>query len=682
MFLKWKFLAVLFSFPFSGPMVAKDIHSSDAADSAAVHMMQEVVVTSSRHASLRTLTPDAIDVLTAASIREDQMRSTPEALAGMPGVFVQKTNHGGGSPFMRGLSGNQVLLLIDGIRLSNATVRYGPNQYMNTIDMFGLDKIEALRGGGSVQYGSDAMGGSIQAFSRNAVLMEQPVWGGTLIGRMATHGMENTVHADARYGSASAAFDGGITARKFGDIVGGDTTGLQSPNGYAELDFDMHAKLLVAPASVLTVSYQRVAQSDVPVYHKVALENYAVNKMDPQERSLAYFRWDQQVNAGVLRSAAMTASLQQAEEGRISRKNGSAIERAENDKVRTLGLSIDAFTTDGGVWSASSGIEAYADRVTSSRRDADLSSGGSVSKRGLYPDGSTMTSLAAFTLHTIDLPKWTITAGARYNAFRMQVKDDIVGATTLSPSALVWNAGIMRKLGDASTLFLSAATGFRAPNIDDLGTLGIVDFRYELPNAALMPEHSLQLQAGYKYRGPTLTGEVYVYRSELYDLIVRSRLGNDVREGYPVYVKENVDRAHVQGVETGWEYAITPSWSIAGSMTHTYGQNTTKNEPMRRIPPVFGRIGIGYSHDDFRCELEWQSAAAQHRLAKGDVEDNRIPAGGTPGWSVFSLTTGYTLGSVRLDLMMQNMLDEDYRLHGSGVNGYGRSAVATVTVAV
>lgn len=74
------------------------------------------------------------------------------------GVFVQKTTHGAGSPFVRGLTGNQTLLLIDDIRLNNSTFRYGPNQYLNTIDAFTLGRAEVLLGSGSVQYGSDALG--------------------------------------------------------------------------------------------------------------------------------------------------------------------------------------------------------------------------------------------------------------------------------------------------------------------------------------------------------------------------------------------------------------------------------------------------------------------------------------------------------------------------------------------
>ena len=66
--------------------------------------------------------------------RAHQFRTTPESLVGTTGVFIQKTNHGGGSPFIRGLTGNQTLILIDGIRVNNSTFRYGPNQYFNTID--------------------------------------------------------------------------------------------------------------------------------------------------------------------------------------------------------------------------------------------------------------------------------------------------------------------------------------------------------------------------------------------------------------------------------------------------------------------------------------------------------------------------------------------------------------------
>jgi outer membrane receptor protein involved in Fe transport len=671
------FYSVLFLF-ISFHLAAQYNDSTDMQDSIYPRALQEVVITANRYGSFRMNTAEAIETLKSKTIEQYQLRTTSEALTNLPGVFVQKTNHGGGSPFVRGLTGNQTLLLIDGIRLSNATVRYGPNQYFSTIDIFGLENIEVLRGSGSVQYGSDAIGGTIQAFSRNINLTEKPVWGSTLLTRIATRGMEQTMHSDVNFSNKKAAFRGGLTWRNFGDLVGGDTTGRQSPNGYNELDVDFKGKILLSPTSMLTLALQNVHQSDVPVYHKVALENYAINKMDPQNRRLAYIRLNHQLHDGIWKSVTITASVQQTEEGRVSRKNESAILRTENDKVHSFSFSTDAVASKGNCWTANSGLEVYNDRVKSVRTDTDLSANEPVAKRGLYPDGATMTSIAAFTMHTFDLSDWILTSGARFNSFIIQVEDKAIGKTRLTPSAIVGNVAVLRKLTSSSNVFVSANTGFRAPNIDDLGTLGIVDFRYETPNFDLKPEHSWQVQLGYKFQGSKLRGEIYVYRNALYNLIVRNRLQGDSIEGYPVYQKENIERAYIQGIESNWDYKLTRSWLFSGNITYTYGQNITKNEPVRRIPPVFGRLAIEYNSKNWWCSLEWLAAGKQDRLAKGDREDNRIPNGGTPEWDIFTISTGYTLRHIKFDMRLQNLLNKDYRYHGSGVNGYGRSAVLTI----
>jgi len=119
-------------------MIAQEIDSYLVQDSLPSRTLAEVVVTANRHESLQIKTPEAIRLINDKSIQHFQLRTAPEALLLTPGVFIQKTNHGGGSPFIRGLTGNQTLLLIDVIRLSNATFRYGPNQYFNTIDVLFL----------------------------------------------------------------------------------------------------------------------------------------------------------------------------------------------------------------------------------------------------------------------------------------------------------------------------------------------------------------------------------------------------------------------------------------------------------------------------------------------------------------------------------------------------------------
>ena len=348
--------------------------------------------------------------------------------------------------------------------------------------------------------------------------------------------------------------------------------------------------------------------------------------------------------------------------------------------MHSFAFSAEAFASDRNGWSANTGLEIYNDVVTSSRSDRDLSTDETISKRGLYPDAATMTSIAAFSMHTFDLQNWNISAGARFNTFITKVEDEVTGMTKLTPSALVGNLAILRKLKKPSNLFISVTTGFRAPNIDDLGTLGIVDFRYETPNFDLKPEHSFQYQIGYKYRAGKLHGEIYIYHNELYNLIVRNKIAGDTIEGYPVYQKENIEHAYIQGVETAWDLELYKSWKVIGSLTYTYGQNITKNEPVRRIPPLFGRLAVEYKLKGWWFNLEWQAAGKQGRLAAGDKDDNRIPFGGTPGWNIFNFNTCYEMRFIKVNLSLLNLFNQDYRFHGSGVNGYGRSAFLSVIV--
>jgi outer membrane receptor protein involved in Fe transport len=637
--------------------------------------LDEVIITSQRTAQKDINIPYSTVSVSSAWLADYRPRTTPEALSGMNGVFVQKTNHGGGSPFLRGLTGNQTLILVDGIRLNNSTFRYGPNQYLNTIDALNISKMEIAKGTGSVQYGSDAIGGVLQVFTREpAFSTGMPSWSGRVLGKYMTGNMEKTVRGEAAYSGQKFSAAVGATYRNFGDLIGGDTSGKQSPSGYKEFAFDTKLKFLLRPNTVLTVANQFLQQQHVPVYHKVVLENFGLNEFHPQSRMLNYARLNISTNSSLLNKIEIIGSWQKSMEGRNSRKNGTFSLRKESDEVNTLGFTTDVSSVFTKSWTANSGVEIYADKVNSKTELVNTQSGSASLLRGLYPNNAANGNYSLYSLHHFTFDNWIVEAGARYNIFSIRISDTTLGKVKINPSSFVYNASLLYKLTQYQSVYLSFNTGFRAPNVDDMGTLGIVDFRYEIPTGNLAPERSRNIELGYKLRSNKWAASISGYYMHLSNLITRVKLNNEMISGYPVYRKENLESGYIKGFETAIDYQPVAGWYFNGNVSYTMGQALTKNEPLRRIPPLNGRLLSRYSYKKWSATGELLFASKQSRLAQGDKDDNRIPKGGTPGWKVLNFYTSYEMAAVRLNLGAQNILNVDYRTHGSGINGVGRSA--------
>jgi outer membrane receptor for ferrienterochelin and colicin len=122
----------------------------------------EAVAVARRDPEDRFRSARSVSSVSGRHLTEHAPRTVPEAFHDTTGVFVQQTNHGGGSPIVRGMIGPQNLILVDGVRLNNSVYRTGPIQYLNLVDPLSLERMEVMRGPGSVLYGSDAMGGVIQ----------------------------------------------------------------------------------------------------------------------------------------------------------------------------------------------------------------------------------------------------------------------------------------------------------------------------------------------------------------------------------------------------------------------------------------------------------------------------------------------------------------------------------------
>lgn len=641
--------------------------------------MTEVMVTATRQATAMQQLPYAAVVQGRKAIERNLSRTVPESLTGVPGIFIQKTNHGGGSPFVRGLTGNQSLILVDGIRLNNSIFRYGPNQYMTLVDPFLVEKIDVIKGTGSVQYGTDAMTGVINLHTTTLRFRDKPRWSEKLSTRLTETAMERSLRPELKYEGKRFAFVLGGSGKEFGDLKGGDRTGFQRPSGYGEKSVDLKMMGDLGHGWTATVAYQWLSQNNLPVYHKYVLENFAINSSDPISRGFGYLKLNKDFNGPLFKSIAFTASNQSINETRFSQKLSSQVLRTEQDKVNTLSAGIDVLAQFAPYWTVNTGIEFYADKVASSRSDKNQLSGALVNLRGLYPDGAAYANFALYALHHLQFGKLNLEAGLRYNHYTASMTDITLGKITLNPSALVFQGGASYQLLEGLHLYANISEGFRAPNVDDLGTLGIVDFRYETPAFDLRPERALNTEAGLKYSAKKVMASAAIFRTNLYNLITRIKTGESI-SGYDVYRKINVDKGFIRGWEMQLQYRPIHQIILSAAATHLYGQSVTKNQPLRRIPPLNARLTAEYTTGLRFVGLTYDYASPQRRLESGDKSDNRIPAGGTPGYNVLNAYAGANfVEHITFRLHLTNIFNRDYRTHGSGINGMGRAISMVLT---
>jgi hemoglobin/transferrin/lactoferrin receptor protein len=116
-----------------------------------------------------------------------------------------------------------------------------------------------------------------------------------------------------------------------------------------------------------------------------------------------------------------------------------------------------------------------------------------------------------------------------------------------------------------------------------------------------------------------------------------------------------------------------------GNLTYTYGQNESRNEPVGGIPPFFGLTGLQWKHMALDVDGFFRFASDQNRLSAADKADSRIPPGGSPAWYTFNLRGGYLVfKGIHFHAGIENIMDSNYREHGSGINAPGRNFIAAL----
>ena len=748
------------------------------------------------------------------------------ALEQEPGVLVQQSTSAQASPFLRGLTGYQVLNLIDGIRFNNSTFRSGPNQYLAYVEPTQAQRVEVLLGPTGVQYGSDSLGGTIN------VATPQPRFAGG--DRWETHGdfMMSGATADLS-GNASGRVSVskgivstllGASGRRHNDLRAGQ--GQDSRNVYRRLfgmpleqvrelsgdrlqdtgfsQYGADAKLAVRlrPDQILTLNYLRGEQVGVRGY-KDLLGGLGrlQSKFEPQVLNWFFARYEK-LGTGLFDSLSGTMSVNSQKDG-SGRQNLLYTDPITRDftQVNTYGYSAQATTHWSSRLLASFGGDIYDENIRSERDVTNPVTGAITRPRPLYPDNSRYQTLGLFGQANFDITRTLrATAGARITGVRFAAKED---RSLAVPESSQWfrdvtfHSSLRYQIRNAFGIHALVSRGFRAPNLNDLGAVGLNDLGYEIPAAEavtagallstdagesavskgsrltpLAPESLMNFEFGVRLTPGRLYARAQFFDAELHDPITRRTLLFPVSSapaqlaGLSVAVLPQTAAQKVQGVVAvatsidpravkafvndgrsryyGFEslarYAISPRLSVEGNYSYLLGRDLYPNRNIRRLPPQMSAATLRYTMPGRRpwFEVSLAGAGAQRRLSGGDRDDERIgasyrradiaaffrgsrvaplldpatsvfrPTGetlaqiqnrvlpigavingvnvvddnsrvplylSTAGWVTAGIRAGVPL-SERLQLIaaLENLLDRNYRFHGSGVDAPGISA--------
>jgi hemoglobin/transferrin/lactoferrin receptor protein len=597
-------------------------------------------------------------------------------------------------------------MLIDGVRLNNSVFRSGPNQYWNTVDGFSLDRIEVQKGPGAVLYGSDGIGGVVNTISTLASL-KNAGWSGQLLHRYASAENSNTSRAQAGYGDDALRVRAGVTYKNYGDLEGGSTVGLQPKNGYDERDANMRVEYDLNDHSTLIFAHQYVSIDDAWRAHRtiygVSWEGTTVGtdrqlSLD-QKRNLTYLQLHQQ-GVGVFGDSLQASlSFQRQEEDQFRIPSTLRTEVQGFDvNTRGVGLQITKQTRLG-LWVY--GFDYYRDDIKSYRIEYNVN--GSVRLvhvQGPVADDASYDLAGAFLQDRIDItPRLNVTLGARYtyaaakannvesptNGSRISLRDhwaNVVGSARFGFAPLVDGPWL---------LFAGASQGFRAPNISDLTRFDIArSGQLETPQLGLDPEKYNAFELGAKVQQPRWSAQLAYFYTQIRGQIVGLPTGVRIGTNNEVH-KFNGGDGNVHGVEAQITAQLTPQWGVHANAFWLTGE--LQQYPVSASVPVTDNLDM-MMPATFNAGLQWQApggrwsaeavmivADRQDKLSAGDkLDTQRIPPGGTPGYTVFNLRGRWqATPSLSLSLGVDNLTDRDFRVHGSGVNEPGRNVIATLS---
>ena len=742
------------------------VHAQQSRDSSAQKELIEIVVSGNKFAEKKKNIVQKIDILSSSYIKKANAQNMGDLLMSTGNVFVQKSQQGGSSPVIRGFEASRVLFVVDGVRMNNLIYRSGHLQNIITVDQNILESVELLQGPSSTLFGSDALGGAVHMISKQPVLSkenEKTKISANFFSRYSSANTENTIHSDVSIGWKKFGLLTSITRSDFGDskigkrdmkgfegfgtrpfyiqpfngitgdtIVKNNNDRIQKFSGYQQTDFTQKIlyKSNAKTSHGLNIQYSN--SSDVPRYDRLqdtraGVLRFASWYYGPQKRSLFAYNFSANNRIGFFNEYKATLSYQSIEESRITREY-KRYDRFDKriEQVGVVGLTIDArkkLKQD----EITAGIDLQLNDLHSTASRTNLLTNAIAPLDSRYPDGKNrMNNFAVYTqhIHKFKGQKWILNEGLRIQYIAL--KSTIINNSFFSlpvtnivqkNTAITGNIGMVYMPSTSTRIKFGYASGFRAPNIDDLAKIfesSTAARQVVIPNANLKPEFTHGFDAELvKALGKAVEFEVGAFYTDFTNAIIKApfRLNGQDSINYngvqsQVLASQNINQAYILGGNVRLSVKAGKNWKFNSTFNFTKGrfktdatkaslvyqlqsngnyalvQSKVSTKPLDHIPPSFGKMSVGYDNQKLYAELTmlfngWKKLDQYN----ADGEDNAqyATAKGTPAWQTLNLKTGLQVNKgLGIHAGVENILDLNYRYFASGFSAPGRNWIITL----
>lgn len=746
--------------------IVPSICAQESKDSTAQKELSEIVISGNKFAEKKKNIVQKIDIISSSYIKKANAQNMGDLLMSTGNVFVQKSQQGGSSPVIRGFEASRVLFVVDGVRMNNLIYRSGHLQNIITVDQNILESVELLQGPSSTLFGSDALGGAVHMISKQPGLSkekEKTKISSNVFSRFSSANREKTVHADLNVGWKKIGLLTSITQSNFGDSkigkrdmkgfegfgtrpyyiqpfngITGDTIiknsndRIQRFSGYTQTDFTQ--KLLYKPNTTTShgLNIQYSNSSDVPRYDRLqdtraGLLRFASWYYGPQKRSLFAYNFSANNRTGFFNEYNATLSYQSIEESRITREY-KRYDRFDKrmEQVGVGGLTIDArkkLEKD----EITAGIDLQLNGLRSTASRTNLLTNVTIPLDSRYPDGKNrMNNFALYTqhIHKFKGQKWILNEGLRlqYIALKSTIINNSFFALPVTNIvqkniAITGNIGLVYMPSIKTRIKFGYASGFRAPNIDDLAKIfesSTAARQVVVPNANLKPEFTHGFDAELVTAlGKAVEFEVGAFYTDFTNAIIKapfrlngkdSILYNGVQS--QVLASQNVNRAYILGGNVRLSVKAGKNWKFNSTFNITKGrfrtdaskaslvyqlqsngnyalvQSRVSTKPLDHIPPAFGNMSIGYDNQKLYAALTllfngWKKLDQYN----ADGEDNAqyATAKGTPKWQTLNFKTGLQVNKrLGIHAGVENIFDLNYRYFASGFSAPGRNWIISL----